>query len=603
MIVRRDYVQGSKRGTALVFALVTVFGAAAAVSVLMTTSITSDRNATLEVDKVRAQYLAEGAVEVAKNQAAFAVANWQQVGGGGAATIHGESVPYTLTPTGFNTITADITGVQTIVTGYEVEGTGSVNGVTQIARRIINTEATPIFQYTVFYGNELEMLPGPNMTLTGRVHSNGDIYMGCNNGSTFTVNSNYLHAVGNIYRCRKDNTNLSEGVVRVRKWVANPWSGTEPVSFAVMNSKSQMTSAGVTSTSGYDSNFTSGFDLNHDNDFDDIGDFKPFNDGSQTYWGPPSGYSAPSTTSTVMTGANGLAEAVVPSIGSTSMFEESAGGDYVWNSSTNQYTATTPGSGTHAKGYFHAQAGLSILGKADGTWKVYDKDGVDITSSMGTSVASKSFYNAREAQGTSTKVKVIEIDMARLATTGKFPENGLIYVSNYGQGTGLNSGGVRVVNASTLPAKMTLVTNGPAYIKGDFNTSGKKGAAVIADAVNLLSNSWNDSKTKGSLPTASNTTYNVAMIAGITKTETGKYNGGLENLPRFHENWTGKTCTIAGSLVNLWYSQYATGKWSIGGDYYNAPNRVWAYDTAFNTVANLPPFTPMAVEAVDVVSW
>jgi hypothetical protein len=121
-----------------------------------------------------------------------------------------------------------------------------------------------------------------------------------------------------------------------------------------------------------------------------------------------------------------------------------------------------------------------------------------------------------------------------------------------------------------------VVSENSLYIQGDYNTVNKVGASVIADAVNLLSNSWNDSKTKGNLPTASNTTYNVAMISGNLNTVTnGQYNGGLENLPRFHENWTGKQATITGSLVNTWTSQFATGTWAIGGDRYTAPNRVW----------------------------
>jgi hypothetical protein len=592
-----------KRGAALIFAVIGVFGAAAAVSVLVSTSLTSDRNANLEVDKVRAQYLAEGAVEAAKAAAATAVANWQAVPASGTAQFGTCSAPYTLAPTGFNTVSTDVTGVQTIVTGYEIEGRGTVNGVTQSSDRIVNLEATPIFQFTVFYDNDLEIQPGPNMTLTGRVHSNGNLHIGANNTSTLTVNTNYLHAVGNIYRNRKDNPSLSQGTVNIRNWVTNPWSAAEPVSYYSMKSKSQMTSAGVSTTSGYDSNFTAGYDLNGNGSYSDLGDYMPFLSGSQSYWGPPAGYSAACTSSTVQTGEHGLAEAIVPQIGSTAMYEPTTGGTHVWNAALGEYVATTPGTGTHSQGYFHDQAGLSIIEKADGTWKAYDASGANITASLTGAITTKNIYNAFQAGGTASKVKVLQLDMAQLAASGKFPANGLIYTSNYGLGTGLASGGIKLVNGSSLPAKMTLVSNGPAYIQGNFNTTAKKGAAVIADAINLLSNSWNDSKAKGSLPAASNTTYNVAMIAGINETKVGKYNGGLENLPRFHENWSGKICTVSGSLVNLWYSQYATGDWSIGGDFYNAPTRVWSYDTAFNTVANLPPFTPMVVEAADVVSW
>jgi hypothetical protein len=212
-------------------------------------------------------------------------------------------------------------------------------------------------------------------------------------------------------------------------------------------------------------------------------------------------------------------------------------------------------------------------------------------------------YDARQANGSSTKIKLLNINMGLLAATGKFPSNGLLYAANNGEGSGLNAAGVRLTNGSTLPSKLTVVSEDPVYIKGDYNTVAKKGAAVIGDAVNLLSNAWDGSKTKGSLPAASATTYNVAMVAGNLNTTVGGYNGGLENLPRFHEDWSGKTCSIAGSFVNTWYSAFATGAWNIGGDFYNPPARLWTYDTAYNSVANLPPFTPMAVAAHDVVSW
>jgi hypothetical protein len=42
--------------------------------------------------------------------------------------------------------------------------------------------------------------------------------------------------------------------------------------------------------------------------------------------------------------------------------------------------------------------------------------------------------------------------------------------------------------------------------------------------------------------------------------------------------------------------------WGHGG-VYTAPVRAWGYDPLFNSVANLPPFTPMTVVAVDVVCW
>ncbi len=148
-----------------------------------------------------------------------------------------------------------------------------------------------------------------------------------------------------------------------------------------------------------------------------------------------------------------------------------------------------------------------------------------------------------------------------------------------------------------------MVSEGPLYVQGDFNTVDKKGAAVIGDAVNPLSNSWTGSKSQGTLPKASDTTYNMAIVTGNHETSVGSYNGGFENLPRIHEKWSTKNCNITGSFVNAWQSRYATGEWSYGGDVYAAPKRNWAYDTFFNDVDNLPPFTPRVVTSVDVASW
>jgi hypothetical protein len=148
---------------------------------------------------------------------------------------------------------------------------------------------------------------------------------------------------------------------------------------------------------------------------------------------------------------------------------------------------------------------------------------------------------------------------------------------------------------------LTVVSPAPVYVHGNYNTVGKKPAAVITDTINLLSSAWNFTKAPGQVKTAANTTYNFAMITGNNNTTPGHYNGGFENLPRFHEDWSGKTCAITGSFVNLWFSQVATGPWVYGGAWYSAPNRVWNYETMFDQ-GKLPPFTPMVI-TTRTVAW
>ena len=74
---------------------------------------------------------------------------------------------------------------------------------------------------------------------------------------------------------------------------------------------------------------------------------------------------------------------------------------------------------------------------------------------------------------------------------------------------------------------------------------------------------------------------------------TSGYNGGLENYPRFAENWSGKTLTYRGSFVSIGTPQHVSGRW--GDQAYSAPGRDWEYDLEFNDADNLPPLSPRFV--------
>ena len=141
------------------------------------------------------------------------------------------------------------------------------------------------------------------------------------------------------------------------------------------------------------------------------------------------------------------------------------------------------------------------------------------------------------------------------------------------------------------------------YLNGDYNTVGKKASAVVADAVNLLSNSWDNSKTPGALPFAQDTTYNVSFITGDTESTAALRNGGPHNVLRRHENWTGSKEHILGSIVCPFRSKNATGDFNVDGDYYTPPTRDWQFDPDLNQMANLPPFTPGVVDIREIAYW
>jgi hypothetical protein len=191
-----------------------------------------------------------------------------------------------------------------------------------------------------------------------------------------------------------------------------------------------------------------------------------------------------------------------------------------------------------------------------------------------------------------------------------------IYVYNSVPTTSQQLPAVRLIHGGMMPTNgpgLTVSTPFPLYIYGDYNISNALStannlgqnstthtypASVLADAVTILSDNWNDTNTAtgSSMPTAANTTINAAMLEGIVQTSTnisGDYSGGVENFMRLLEDWTsGPVLTYNGSIVVMFPSIYATNHWQPTGNYYNAPTRHWAFDLNFENANGLPPLTP-----------
>jgi hypothetical protein len=239
-----------------------------------------------------------------------------------------------------------------------------------------------------------------------------------------------------------------------------------------------------------------------------------------------------------------------------------------------------------------------------------DKTLYDMFHASGVITTNQTFQDNREQ----AVVRVTTIDVSKLTKssgtlwnkTGS-PFNGIIYVydpSAAANGVGAKRG-VRLKNGARIPSGgLTVASANPVYIQGDYNTGSnppsnngdpttpqapgytRQPCSVIADAVNILSGAWNDATSFG---TASNTTVNTAILSGIVPSGNGNYSGGAENFPRFLENWTNKTLTYYGSMVELYNSQQAIGRWQYGSPIYNAPLRKWYFDTNFRLKS--PPGT------------
>ena len=118
---------------------------------------------------------------------------------------------------------------------------------------------------------------------------------------------------------------------------------------------------------------------------------------------------------------------------------------------------------------------------------------------------------------------------------------------------------------------LTVATPNPLYVLGNYNatalgpadTRNTLPAALIADAITVLSPNWKDANSTLALGNriATDTTVNAAFLAGVVPTSLASYSGGVENFPRFLEDWNAKVLTYNGSMVVMYHSKVAKGLW------------------------------------------
>ncbi|HEY0871880.1 MAG TPA: PilX N-terminal domain-containing pilus assembly protein [Vicinamibacterales bacterium] len=162
---------------------------------------------------------------------------------------------------------------------------------------------------------------------------------------------------------------------------------------------------------------------------------------------------------------------------------------------------------------------------------------------------------------------------------------------------------------------LTVASENPVYVQGNYNAAATDvtaepnvACAIIADAVTLLSNGWNDIRSfiQPNNPggrAASTTGYRMAIISGKNlsfprPTSWSPYqdfgtDGGAHNFLRYLEGWSGSSLNYRGSLVSFFISRQATGTYKCCTNVYNAPTRGYNFDVDFLLPSLLPPGTPM----------
>lgn len=201
-------------------------------------------------------------------------------------------------------------------------------------------------------------------------------------------------------------------------------------------------------------------------------------------------------------------------------------------------------------------------------------------------------------------------------------------------------------NTTSYGYGFTVASEEPVYIWGNYNSDSSdpfwatpnptnaaaalhSAAAIIADAVTLLSPDWADANsflspcaasaglancsTTGRVETAAHPSYyRVAIAAGksIPFPEPGwasaaglkdfGTDGGMHNFLRYLEDRSASTVYFNGSMISMYYSQYATGIFKCCGTVYQPPTRQYYFDTQFENPNNLPPGTPMFQDVVSL---
>lgn len=426
--------------------------------------------------------------------------------------------------------TGDYQGLIGFVNRYNITARAQSGRSSTTINREVQHQFIPLFQFGVFYDEDLEIFPGPTMTFEGRIHTNADLYMGAQTG----INCNsYVTAGGYYWHHRKDNGHIDEtGPVRIMDNLGvyqNVWRGT----YWLDNRRPDWA------------------------------------EQSLTLWGGQ-----------MRDRAHGMSTLRLPLPPAADQHEIVERADSV-----------NDGDQEREVKYWY-KAGLRYV---DGN--LVDSAGVAVAPGLTFVRNLAQMYDDREDRW----MDVINVDIARMITDSLWPDNGIIYISDYRTSNTV----VRIKNGSTLPSNgLTIATDLPLYVWGHYNTVNKRGSALLCDAITFLSPNWNDANSNRSLSNRvpSNMNVNACIMTGHVPTiDGGNYSGGLENLLRFLENWSSQWVTYRGSMIDLWYSRFHTRPWSYGS-YYTAPKRNWGFDTDLLDPDNWPPGTPK-VHTVQRGAW
>lgn len=539
-------------------------------------------------------------------------------------------------------------------------------GVALVQR--MQTLVIPVFQFGVFYEEDLEIFPGPEMIFEGPVHTNEDLYVGCNNSLKFDEK---VTSHDKIYGDRKDEPGkVEDGIVRIKDSTGNYVPMRDNKSETPMDHNDPQWA--VKSVQMWDGRF---IDSAHSvpemklpiplgNDPHDIIErADPDNDPAKLLsekfetkagiiiWLDENGEAHGKTGDGGEFRLSGRHPASVA--GKLKFREEqdfeivTADGDVItpenlqeWEGEATSVRLVTRNTQNNfdvdGNEEFEIPSDTPVELETQGSMsvRVFKNDNdrwfvkwtepehadlkVDSLPTGGSEIPpivdTSEFADWREGGGQPKTMRSLDIDVAALANHDYYPADGaVVYIYNEQAEDG-ETPVVRLKNGAELPNRITFATPDPIYIWGDYNNTGyTQPSLVVGDAVHILSNAWKDENSWEGGKNDPDSTWNddkkasytevyTVLMTGNTDTDVGDYNGGLENVLRFLEKWKNVELKFRGSIVCMWNSEIATGKWVYGRPRYEAPKRNWGYDTMYRNPYNSPPGIP-CVTALEALSW
>ena len=503
-------ITGNERGVVLIVCLILLLMLSLIGIASITTSNSDMQVAGNEMNQTGAFYAAESGVEKSAASIATSYETTAQppnpLPSGNVSqgiyrniystTDNGAPVSITLTDGSYKGLFGSVKSFNITSTGIDTVKRESGVGLTMQMQDVL----IPIFQFAVFYQNDLEFSPTANMTLSGRIHSNGDIYL---QTSARFEDDSYMTSAGDILHGPKAGSGL----------------GTLTGDVFIKDGSSVLQNMKNVDGTWLDSNSPN------------------WVNGSLARWGGliedrnlgitqlnlPVVRNGPTTNLIDRAGGGNNdsfeSKAGLTIINGTVMYKNSSGG---WDNVTSAFTTILPPIMTNTGSFFDARENKTV-------------NSVDINMSL---LASRGYYPLNGIMYCSQPSGTTTIKAYRLKNADTLQAALTVATSNPLYTVG-NFNTFRKKPACLIADAITVLSRNWNDLNGAGPLSGRVAAATTINAAYIT----------GNLPTGE---------GGQA------YNGGFENLLRMLEKWDGLTFTWSGSGSNLWNSRQATGPWSSG---------------------------------------